>query len=162
GGRTTALAQPGFSARRRGDARRLLPAAEHLFVLADERRQGDVPELPRLLGLARADGGVAACAAAPPPNRGSASRRAGAQMGRLAPAEILISCENTGTRRLPVKGCSFKVCIFSNRKKRCLTPSSAGAHRRPLPPAAIAGTQRSWEWPPSPSGRRSSRCLPSP
>ena len=41
-----------YPGRRRPDDCRLLPVAQHLFVRADGRGQGDVPALSRLLGLA--------------------------------------------------------------------------------------------------------------
>src|SRR5262249_38850374 len=89
GGGTAAVARSGVFARRRSDPRRLLPAAEHLFVRAQSRGPDDVPEVPSRAGLARTDGGIADCAAAAPSNRGSAADRARQKVARIAPAEIL-------------------------------------------------------------------------
>jgi glutathione S-transferase len=115
GGGKAAVARRGFFTRRRGDTCRLLSAAEHLFILADGRGQGDVPGLSSLLSLARADGGLTDRAAAPSGDRGPAADRTCEEVGCLAPAKILISCEKTGARRPPVRGCSFKLCPFGDQ-----------------------------------------------
>src|SRR5262249_44576726 len=115
-----AVARSGVPARRRVDACRLLPAAEHLFVRAPSRRPDDVRGLPGGASLGRTDGDVAGCAAAPRSDRGSAADLACQEVARNAPAEILSSCEKTGAADSPSEGAP---------------PSSApsGTATRPLP-----------------------------
>ena len=59
GGRATARARQGLSARLRADARRLLSAALHLLVQLRAGSQGDVPEIPCVLPVARTMEGAA-------------------------------------------------------------------------------------------------------
>src|SRR5262249_60474496 len=90
GGGTAAVARSRVFARRRSNPRRLLLAAEHLFIRAQSRGPDDVPEVPGRAGLARTDGGIAACAEAAQGNHGSAADRARQEVAGIAPAEILI------------------------------------------------------------------------
>src|SRR5262249_5479125 len=89
----------------------LLPAAAHPFVRAYSRGPDDVRALSGSAGLGRTDGGLADRAAVA---RGAAADLAGdrarQEVARLAPAEILRSCEKTATRGLPARGRSSKLC----------------------------------------------------
>src|SRR6202011_5865766 len=81
-----------------------------------------VREVSAAAGVARTDGSPADGAAFPRRAAAAHFDRARAEMGRLAPTEILIWCDETGIRRLPVKGCSFKLCPFRDLNRARFRP----------------------------------------
>ena len=78
----------------------------------NRRGPDDVPEVPGRAGLARTDGSLAGRATAPQGNCGSAADRACQEVARLAPAEILTSCEKRGPANSPSEESSPSSALF--------------------------------------------------